>query len=184
MAEIDTTTDDFKQVQSLIRGEVEKYAAEAFDKQKQQVPAQTQTEQQQAQQQLRDLISPFVDPGINEAKLTAADARDYVDFYNSNDVEVTYKQQVEETFNELKKMGRPLPRTDIMNYLVGKEYRADPDKFTAKQSERKKAQLDRAITASDFGSGAVDRQRNESMFTNFDSLSVEDMAKALDGVTF
>ncbi len=179
----DVNSEEFQQVQSLIKSEVEKYAAEAFAKQSSSV-AQTSTEQEHAQQQLRDLINPFVEPGINEAKLTAADARDYVDFYNNNDVESAYKKQVEDTFNELKKQGRPTTRDAIMSYLLGKDYRADPDKFTETQQARKKQQIDRANTAVDFGAGAVDRAKNDSVFSNFEALSVEDMEKALDGVTF
>jgi hypothetical protein len=179
----DTDNSDFQQVQQLIKGEVEKYAAEAFSKhQSSSIPQ--QTEQQQAQQQLRELINPFVEPKVNEAMFAANDAKDYVDFYNNNDVESSYRKQVEDTFSELKKGGRPLPRKDIMKYLYGDEFVKDPEKFTEKQLSRKKEQLDRAAIASDFGAGAMDRAKNDSTWTNFKSLSTDDMEKALEGMTF
>lgn len=178
----DTDNTDFQQVQALIKGEVERYAAEAFAKQ--QTPAQQQTEQQQAQKQLHDLINPFVEPGVNEAKFTAADAKDYVDFYTGNTDYLDYKQQVEDTFKEAKNNGHPLPRADIISWLLGKEYKSDPAKFTEKQQAKQKEQLARASVGADFGAGALDRAKADTTFANFGSLTSDEMEKIMDGVTF
>jgi hypothetical protein len=185
MAEPDNTTnDDLAKAQEFIKSQVETYMQEAFAKQ--QPVTQIQPVVADPNQQLRELISPFIDPGINEAKFTGADAKDYVKFYTDpkNIDAAEYQDEVEKAFEALAKVGRSTSRADILRYLRGKEYEADPDKFVAKVAERNKAALERARNAGDIGGSAIDRAKNDTTWTNFGKLSLEDMEKALDGVTF
>lgn len=182
-------TDDLAKVQDFIKSQVETY----FQEQVQKTPAIQQVERQTAresedaaQKQLRELISPFVDPALNEARLTAADSMDYVKFYTNNPEAAEYQEAVEKTFEALKKAGRPLPREDILAHTIGKEYRTAPEKFTEKLSAKRQAQLERAESASDIGGMSTSRAKNDGTFGEgkFDKLSVEDMEKALEGITF
>lgn len=187
MAEIDSTdnANDIEKVQGFIKEQVETYFNELSSKQPvQQQVATARTEQDIAKQQLQDLISPFINPGLNEARLTSADAQDYVKFYTNNTDAAEYQDQVEAMFTKLKDSGKPMPRANILDYLRGNEFRTDPDKFTEKQLAKRKAATDRAELATDFGAGALGRAKNDSNFSNFESKSLEDMEKALDGVTF
>lgn len=186
MAEVDTNSDEFKQVQDFLRTEVEKYASAAFEKQQQQTQpqAQRQTEQDIAKQQMADLINPFVEPGINQAKFAAADSNDRVDFYVGADADtLSYKDEVEKQFKLLSDQGRALPRKEILRYLRGKEYDTDPDAFTAKALERKKQQVAYAEYGADIGHGGI-RPKEDSKWQGFDGKTSEEMAKVMEGMTF
>jgi hypothetical protein len=182
MAEVEL--DDAEKVEQFlstkIKSEVEAYYKQLSANQPQTQP--TQTEQERAQQELHNIIRPIVDPDIQRSKFDAADAKDYTHFYRSNpDANET---EIEATFKTLVEAGRPTTRADIARYLDGKNFQEDPTKFMAKQVERQKAQVQRAQLAGDAGAGALDRARNDPQWTNFASLPIEDMEKALDGVTF
>ena len=177
---------DLAKVQDFIKGQVETYAQEIF-KQQQAVPVQTQqsalTQEQLAQQQLRDVINPFIKPDIDNIKLVSADTRDYVDFYTDPSVRDD-KETVEKMFNELKEAGRPLPRRDIYDYLQGKMAREKPEEFSKKMTERQRKQLDSVNSATDFGAGALERAKNDPQWSNVKNMSLDELEKALDGVTF
>lgn len=184
MAEGDFTQDkqqqepvDFAKVQEVLRSQVDQYMAERETRQ------QRQPQQPDPQKEVADTVRGFVAGDLNEARLTAADARDYVDFYTNNEDGLYYKDDVEKTFNMLKEAGRPTTRKDILRHVIGDQYIADPVKFKAREDSRKQAQLDRAATAGDIGQAASTREKS-TKFANFDSLSSEEMEKALDGVTF
>jgi len=179
---------DLAKVQEFIKGQVDTYAQEAF-KQYQQPVVQPQqgglTQEQQAQLQLQQMLEPFIAPRVNAAHLTAADARDTASFY-SDPSNLEMKDEVEKMFEELKTAGRAIPRADIKRYLLGKEYEADPVKFTEKQTERRKAQVKAAEGALDIGQGGLDRNRNNPLLVGQDlwTMPLEDLEKALQGVTF
>ena len=168
-------------LQTRIKSEVETYFNEMTAKQQQSSP-QTPSEQEVAQRQLKEIISPLFDDDIKQSRFDAADAKDYTRFYQQNpDVD---SDEIESTFKALVDAGRPTTRADIARYLVGKKFEADPTKFMSEMSEKQKKQLERASSAGDVGASAMDRAKNDPTWTNFDSLSIEDMEKALDGVTF
>lgn len=178
---------DLAKVQDFIKGQVETYAQEAFKQY--QPPVQQQqsglTQEQQAQLQLQQMLEPFIAPRVNAAQLAAADAKDNSSFY-SNPENLSMRDDVEKMFNELKEAGRAIPRVDIKRYLLGKEYETDPVKFTEKQKERQKSQVKTAEGAIDFGQGALERAKNDSVFGNGNvwTMPLEDLEKALQGVTF
>lgn len=176
---------DLAKVQEFIKGQVETYAREVFATQAPPAQQQPQTisAEDQARQQLQAAITPFIKPGLDAAQLQAADTRDYVDFYSDPAVR-SEKETVEKMFDELKNNGRPLPRRDIYDYLQGKLYRENPEEFNKKVSERKKQQLDSAAGSVDMGAGALDRARSDPVWSNVKNMSLEDLEKALDGVTF
>lgn len=183
-------TDDaasFERVTSFIKDQVTQYAQEAFQQYNNAVPQQqTQSQQDIARQQLQDTLSPFIDPKINEARLVAADTRDYVQFYNDGNIEAEDKEAVEKMFTELKNAGRALPRRDIYHYLQGKLASDKPDEFVKKTTERRQKQLDRANGSVDFGSGALERAKNDPTFSkeNFSKLTSDEQAERLEGITF
>ncbi len=188
MAEVDTDSVEFKQVQDFLKTEVERYASAAFEKQQataqQQSIQRQQTDQDIAKQQMADLINPFVEPSINQAKFAAADSNDRVDFYVGADSDVlSYKDEVEKQFKLLSDQGRALPRKEILRYLRGKEFETDPEAFTAKQLERKKRQVEYAEYGADIGHGGV-KTREDSKYQGFDSKTADEMEKVLEGVTF
>ena len=178
---------DLAKVQEFIKGQVETYAKEVFATQAPQVQPQVHqgaiSAEEQARRQLQEVLTPFIKPGLDAANLQSADTRDYVDFYSDPAVR-SEKETVEKMFDELKNNGRPLPRRDIYDYLQGKLYRENPEEFNKKVSERKKQQLDAASGSIDMGAGALDRARNDPVWSNVKNMSLEDLEKALDGVTF
>ena len=178
-------TSDFEKVQSFIKEQVQTYFDDIRAKEpplKQ--PQITSTEQEQAHKQAGDFIKQFVDSDINDAKFVAADARDYADFYMNNPLAGDYKDDVEKTFKVLKDAGRPTTRNDILDYVRGRQMRTDPENFTKGEKARQAKQLERAESAGDFGASATARAKADAVWSNFESLSVADMEKALDGVTF
>lgn len=179
--------DDLAKVQGFIKEQVETY----FNEMAQKVPVIQQGQQQVVQQQeeagqrqLRELLSPFIDPPLQEARLQSADAQDYVKFYTGNPDAAEYQDKVEQSFEALKKMGRPTPRADILSYLIGQEYRADKGKFTEKLTTRQKEQLERAEASVDVGTYSTTRAKNDPIFSKFDQLPSEEQAKHLEGIAF
>ena len=190
-------TDEFAKVQDFIKEQVKANFDELSKAAKPADPAIRQTEQDAATQHVRDLISPFVQPGIDEAKFTAADAKDYVSFYKTNPDALGMSDQVEQAFTALVKAGRPTTRADVLRYLVGKEAIEQPDKFNERRESQRKRELDRASSASDMGATATQREKADSDFksfpdklasanTNSDELHtlVGEMEKAMMGVAF
>lgn len=173
---------DLAKVQDFIKGQVETYFNEMKDKATSGVDI--KTAEQQAHDQLGQLINPFVEPALNEARLTSSDAKDYVQFYMHNPDAKEYHDDVEKTFTALVKAGRPISRADILKHKLGEEYQTDPAKFVEKQTTKHKEQLQRAEAAVDFGTAALNKAKSDGTFVNFDSKSLEDMEKALEGITF
>jgi hypothetical protein len=195
MAEMNNTeqTDnpqDLERVQSFIRSQVESYlqeqAAQQQYQQRQSASDQQRqpTEREDAQRVLREAINPIIGPDIASANLNAADAKDYVDFYTGNDAALSYKDEVEKVFNDLKNQGRAMPRSAILRYVRGELYETDQAKFTERESARTKRQIERAEGAIDIGAATLNKAKNDPMFTNFDRLPTEEMEKVLEGVTF
>ena len=182
MAEPDVTEQlvNFEQVQTLLKREVDAYLAEK----KSSTPEHIQSEQQQAQKQVRELLDPFIKPDLDEARFLAADAKDFVSFYADNPEGIEYKEDVEKAFEVMKKSGRPTTRAGILDYVIGNERRTQPDKFKEKETARQKRQLEKAEMSTDFGGNAVNRAKNDVTFSNLEGKSLEEIEKAMDGVTF
>jgi hypothetical protein len=189
MAEDTQTPQDdaanFAKVQEFIQTQVKDYLTDMQEQAQRSNPQVIQTEQQRAQQQLRETLNPFIEPGLNEVKLETANTRDMFQFYRDNpQIADEEKNAVEKMFAELKDKGRAIPRQDIYDYLEGKAARENPDNFTKKISERKQRQLDRAQSAVDMGAQGLHRRDDPLHPENFKALSVEEMEKAMDGWTF
>jgi len=185
MAEVDERS-DFEKAQQFIQERVDSRVAELMKElpTPTPTPVQQQTEQDAARKQMQEALDPFLKPGLDEAKFQASDARDYVDFYTGDQLALEYKDEVEAVFKQAKESGRAMPRKDILRWLVGKEATEQPDKYTERQQARQKRELDRAHNAADFGVGSAAKEKADTTFANFSSLSLEEMEKALDGVVF
>lgn len=180
-------------VQGFIKEQVETYFNELAQQQRQADPVVQKTQQDQAKDQLRDLINPFIEPALNEARFIAADSNDYAKFYTNNSDAIEYQDEVEKRFKLMKEAGRPTTRADILRHMVGDEFFKDKDRFVERLSEKKKQQLERAESASDFGYGSMTKAKNDPVFGRLADLSrltgddlstaLKELEKALDGVT-
>ncbi len=184
MEYVDGDNEDIKRVQSLIREQVQSCMAEQQAAEAARQAQGNLTDEQKGRQQLKEVIDPIIGPDINEARFTAADAKDEVRFYRKNPEALDHEEEIEKVFIQLKQAGRATDRATIYQYVLGREYTEDKEKFTDKQIERRRQQTEKADIAQDMGMGALSRARNDPKFKDFDKLSVEDMEKALDGVTF
>ena len=140
-----------------------------------------------AKKQIDELIvKPFIQPSMDETRLIAADAQDYVKFYTNNAVAIEYQEPVEKAFESLKKAGRPTTRADIFAYLQGQEYQKNPEEFLQKAGEKRKVQLEKANSAADFGAGSLEKARNDPVYgvEAFSKLTSDEMAQKLEGITF
>ena len=178
---------DINKVNEYINGIVQesfKEAMASYQAQAQPVTREERlTEQQAANLQLKQMLDPFITPEVNAAKLAAANASDKVDFY-SNDGNKPYQAEVEKMFNELLAVGKAIPRRDIKNYLIGKAYSEDPAKFTEAEKERHSKQMERVNSSVDVGLNAMDRAKADPVWSNVRNMSLDDLEKNLDGVTF
>lgn len=138
MAEAENATQeqsDLDAVNAHIKTQVETYFNELNNRVS---PSPSPSPQSDANSQLKDLISPFIEPGLNQARFEGADAKDYVRFYTGNQDAVEYQDEVEKTFKVLADAGRATSRADILFYLQGKEYRTDREKFIERDSVKQK----------------------------------------------
>lgn len=178
---------DLAKVQEFIKGQVQAYAQEAFDQ-----AAATRLPQQQhrltaeedARKRLNDALDPFIRPGLDTANLNAADAKDYVDFYLNEPTALADKERVETIFREQASKGRPLPRKDIYQYVVGKRALEDPEGFNKMISARQKKQVAHVEGAVDVGLSAIDRARSDPVWSRVREMSAEELRNHLDGITF
>lgn len=175
---------DLEKVQALLREQVDRYMAEQYAPRMQQQQRYTPSDAEIQQQQVANTVRGFVAPDLVNAQLSADDARDYVRFYTEHgDDAKDYGNEVEDTFTALLRAGRATRREDILDYVIGRERRTNPEKFNQKMEARQKAQLERASYAMDVGGNAVSREKAEK-FKDFDKLSSDDMEKVLEGFTF
>lgn len=196
MAEENVQDLSLEKVQEFIKGQVQTFAQESFQRYeeegrtKQQQQQSGMTPQQEAQENLRQTLSPFIDPKMNAVQLVAADTSDKVDFYLNYRQYADIAPEVEVMFNELKGQGRAIPRADVAKYIMGNMQDKDPERFDKIVGERKKAQLDRVNSATDMGQGALDKAKNDPVWSqvrlpNGDfGMKLEDLERALDGVAF
>jgi hypothetical protein len=192
MAEEAEDVNQLERVQQFIKGEVQQYLQQSQqDTAQQQAVAQQQyaaqqqqavNPQQAAYNQVNQFVRGIVQPDIQDAKFAAADAVDRSNFYSTHPLAREYEKEVEEAYKTMVQMGRPTMRADVLRYLRGKEADTDPDAFLKKEQARTKVRS--TAFAGDMGADAVTREKSDQLFENFDKLSVEDMEKRLDGVTF
>jgi hypothetical protein len=182
---------ELEQVQGWVKEQVQQYFDEQWSARQ---TAQQQEQQRQQQQvvspdeqqrkQAGDFIRSLVGDDINAAKFSAADAKDEIRFYRSNPDAVEYEAEIEKLFTDAAAAGRPTTRQDLYSWMVGREALTEPDKWTEKQAARKKAQVERAEAATDFGASALNKAKEDSRFADFESKTVEEMEKALEGIAF
>jgi hypothetical protein len=175
---------DFEKVTGFIRDQVKAYIGELQQQQPQQQQPQYDQRQYEQNRLVAETIAPVVGPALAQATNDAADARDEIRFYRENPEALEHSEAVERLFGELKQQGRLIPRRDLYDAILGREFRADPEKFVEKQQARKKQQTERAELSTDFGAAMMNKVKADSTWGNFENLSLEDMEKKLEGVTF
>lgn len=141
---------------------------------------QPQTQVDEVQNNVRQIVDPIYRPDINQARLVAADAKDYSAFYRKHPEAVDLSDKLENLFEESVKNGRPTAREALYKYVLGDLHMTEPEKF----ADRQKAQLRQAELAADLGGSGNGKPRNEGTLDDLKAMTLEDMEKALDGVTF
>ena len=126
---------------------------------------------------LGDLVREKVGGDVRAAMLRAEAAEDKADFYGENDEAREYKAEIERTFQQMMKNGRPMPRGDIWNYIKGR----DLPKFVEKEEAKKKKKLDEAAAAASVGeSGRRPAAPNKSPF----DMTDDELNQAVAGQSF
>lgn len=177
---------DFDKVQGYLKEQVGTLFQQELQQYQQQAQrAQGITPEQQQQQALREYLNPVIQPELQAIRVEAADARDLAAVMH-DPLYQEYKTEVEDLFQQTKKAGRPMPRQDLLQYVMGKEARENPTKFKERLAAHEKDQLDRAASAADMGAGNIARNPSALAATmeEFAKLPSEEQLKYLDGVTF
>lgn len=128
---------------------------------------------------LGDLIRQSVAPDLRAATLKAEAAEDKADFYLTNSDAGEYRGEIEKTFNNLVKNGRPLPRADIWSWYQGQHM----DVFVEKADKRKQAQIlaaEGAQVVGESAGGKLAPRAGKDPYT----LSDEELDKAVSGQSF
>lgn len=179
---------DFQRVQDFIKEQVQTYLAEETATRTRQQQQQTNT--QDPHKELREYLAPVTGPEYHRLAVDNADTRDMLSVVN-DPMYAEFKEDVDKIFTTLKEQGRPIPRKDILNHVMGREYNINPDRFAERTGKVKKAQLARAQDAVDLGSGAIGRLSGaEAELASlvqsgaFAKLPSEEQAKHLEGVVF
>lgn len=189
MAEANNTNTDSQvdvgALQDWMKNEVKQYFDEQWSTANQQRQQQQSVDTfQQQRKQAGDFVKELVKDDLDQVKITAADAKDEVRFYRANPDAIDYEQQIEDLFTAAIKAGRPMTRQDILYYVQGKEAQTEPDKYAERMKARQQRQLQHAEGAVDIGAAALNKAKTDDTWVNFDKLSLEDMEKALEGITF
>lgn len=176
-------------VQNMVQEQVKSYLETQQPVQTQPVQTQGKTEQDY----VREYVSPVIEnnPKVNDAWLGSNAAMDAFNFYlgaKDGDDRLEYKDKIEHVFQELVRKGRPTGRNDIYRWILGHEYASDPTKFESERAERKKAALERASFAGDFGGSGLSNGRGNPgpTLAEFEKMTSDEQFKVLDaaGVTF
>ena len=203
MAEFDTTQDTQEQPQ-------EQPASQGFDQEaflarmnesikeslQNSQPVQPAQPQPQAQpvDEFGNYIRPYVQPAIQQANFAAAAAMDYSKFYTHNKVvkdgeeDITentiseaMQKEIETTFENMARQGRPASREEIRNYLVGRDIAKSPTAFVEKAAQRKQKQLNRAQQGGDIG---VASQVTNFTTDQLQSMSMDQLTKTMENINF
>jgi hypothetical protein len=129
---------------------------------------------------IKEMVDPIYRNELESIRLEARAARDEATFYRKHPEAVDIADDLEKLFVESANNGRPTSREALYDFYNGREQRMNPEKYEA----RRKAQLERASAASDIGSGSNGKEKAGITIDDFKSLSLEDMERALEGVTF
>lgn len=136
---------------------------------------------------LREYINPVIQPELQRVRVEAANSADLIKVMN-DPMYAEYKDEVEQVFNNLVKEGRPFSRVDILNHVMGKEYRENRDKFKERTEKVQREQLSRASYGSDVGGGSIGRGGDTTTkfpdMDDFRKMPSSEQAKWLEGVTF
>lgn len=183
---VEDTAGNYERVTSFIRDQVKGYMEEVLPtlRGRQEAPSQRQQQEADNNRLIAETIAPVVGPHISQLQGDYLDLKDKEDFYYSQPDAKEHREDIEALFSELKKQGRMIPRSDLHRAIVGKKYLADPDKFVEDHSNRKKNSRETLDSSVDFGAAMFARAKDDPKWSNFSSLSVEEMEKALDGITF
>lgn len=133
-----------------------------------------------------EMINEYTSPMLRRLSLQDAAIDDRVNFYEENrDIDPEIRTEVEDHFKKLFDAGRPTSRADIYDYLVGQRIRKDPEAFVNAQLQKREAQRAEAEANADAGAFGFGKVKDSAgRLADPESLSQEELAKALEGTVF
>lgn len=139
-------------------------------------------------------VQPYIKPALDQANFASAAAIDFARFYGKHrvvggddaDVEDgtisdAMEKQIETTFANMARQGRPASREEIYNYLVGQEITSKPQQFYEKQSKKREKALNRARGGVDIGASTSIANLSHSQLLG---MSNDQLEKALGDMAF
>lgn len=155
---------------------------------------QPQQPQQQPVDEFGNYIRPYVQPVLQQANFAAAAAMDYSKFYTNNRVvkngeeDITegtiseaMQNEIEKTFENMAKQGRPASREEIRNYLVGRDIAKSPTNFVEKATKKRQVQIEKAQRGSDIG---VASQVTNFTHDQLQAMSMDQLTKTMENINF
>lgn len=103
---------------------------------------------------LRDVLSPYIDPKLNQVLLGSASAMDYTKFYVTHPEAVKHQALIEAKFAQHLQAGAPLPREQVFHMVKGERF----DEFVVEHQETQKQAAARAAAAGTVGAGSGPHQ--------------------------
>lgn len=173
---------DMSQLETLITNSVNNSFKEAFNSREQETQAQTQATQER--DPWADIVEPIVNPRLQQLQLSNEAAQDKIDFYSSDtwleninehftsdDVKkekAEFRAEIEKTFTNLLRAGKPLPREDIAQYLLGqkvvKQGASYHEAQANKRAKKKEDALKHAQRAVEFQTGNISTYTPQNLF--------------------
>lgn len=175
-----------EQMQQFIQQSVQNSFRDALQSQEEPV-------KQQETDPWADIINPHIQPKVQQAELRAAAAEDKSDFYSSDewlvDVEDHFitedsrkerkelREEVERLFTQQMKAGKPLPRKDILAYLLGNRVLSKKTEYqeaiVKKRTKQQDASLQKARQMQEFSSGNISNYEPQAIHAMTDEKLVE-----------
>ncbi len=122
-------------------------------------------------------IAPVVGPALQAVSLQAQAAADAATFYTGSDedmeLKARFRADIESKFHELMQTGRPVPRQDIFQWLIGGPKRTEYVEWEMRRREQKTRAAELAQTA---GPGV---SRLQAPAKPLDQMSDEELTELL-----
>lgn len=126
-----------------------------------------------------DMVRPYVDPAIREARLAGQSATDAVLFYQKNPKATKHMDEIEARFNRLVANGTAFARADIYNHLRGEKY----EEFVKADQEEQRLAAERAANEG-LSVGAGGRVIGSGGTKDAHDATDEELSDALKNMSF
>lgn len=132
---------------------------------------------------MHDIVAPVVrdmaEPALRALDITANDAKDAALFYVEHPEALTYKKDLENASDTMKRQGTPMTREALWDWYRGKNF----DKFRDQANKKQQEDAERAAReAATLGPGSPNRDAGPQKDPH--DMTDEELAKAVQGVAF